>query len=347
MRDALRTPYLLFLGDARDPLDIKTARGVHHWRPDLCVGQLRLSADAESLGLPDLTPEEAAERGARTLVLGTVSPGGTLPDAWIDALCAAARAGLDVANGLHRRLTSIPELADAAREAGVRLVDLRDPGPPPPVGKGTRREGVRVLTVGTDCNLGKMYTALALTEGLRQRGVDARFRATGQTGILIAGDGAPVDAVVSDFISGTVEQLTPATAADVWQIVEGQGSLHHPAYAGVSLGLLHGAQPDYLVICHEPTRAHMRHAPGFPLPSLDETMVSNLSHARLTNPEVRCAGFSINTSKLDDQRAATLLEDTRAAFALPACDPVRFGISALVDKLLELHAERRMEPTAT
>jgi uncharacterized NAD-dependent epimerase/dehydratase family protein len=336
----LRAPYLLFLGDARDPLDVKTARGVHDWRPELCIGQIRLSQDAVSLGLPDLTPREAADQGAQTLVLGTVSPGGTLPDSWLDALCSAADAGLDIANGLHRRLTSIPQLVARAAAAGVALLDLRDPGPPPPVGTGKPRAGVRVLTVGSDCNLGKMYTALAITRALDARGVHAEFRATGQTGILIAGSGAPIDAVVSDFLSGTVERLTPATAPDTWQIIEGQGSLHHPAYAAVSLGLLHGAQPDYLVVCHEPTRAHMRHAPGFALPSLDETMVANLTHARLTNSRVRCAGFSINTSKLDEANAHALLQDTAAAFDLPACDPVRTGIEPLVDRLLELHSAR-------
>ncbi|HVS16848.1 MAG TPA: N-acetyltransferase DgcN [Thermoanaerobaculia bacterium] len=328
----IETPYLLFLGDSADPIDAKTARGIHLWRPEVCAGELALPG-GPSLGLPAMSPAEAVGAGARTLVLGTVNAGGFLPDAWIDVLVEGLEAGLDLAAGMHKRLSSIEALRRAAEAHGRRLIDVREPGRSFPVGTGVERAGKRVLTVGTDCSVGKMYTALALERDLRARGVNACFKATGQTGILIAGEGVPIDAVVSDFISGAVETLSPDAPGE-WHLIEGQGSLFHPAYAGVTLGLIHGAQPDWLVVCHDPSRPHMRHVPHLELPSLARTMAACLEAATLTNPAVRCLGFALNTSRMAETAARDLLASIEREHGLPATDPVRFGVATLGQRLL-------------
>jgi uncharacterized NAD-dependent epimerase/dehydratase family protein len=329
----IEKPYLLFLGDAPDPLAAKTADGVARWRPENCVGQLRLPGCQADLGLPDLSVAEAAGRGAKTLIIGVANRGGRLSEAWLPDLLAALHAGLDLANGLHQRLSALPELVQAAQALGRRLIDVRQPETEFEVGNGRKRPGRRLLTVGTDCSTGKMYTALALERDMRARGWDAEFRATGQTGILIAGGGVCIDAVVADFISGAVEALAPAHAPDHWDVIEGQGSLFHPSFAGVSLGLLHGAQPDILIMCHEPTRPHMRGVPGYALPSLEACIAANESAARLTNPAARCVGLSINTAQLPPDEAERLLAETQARLGLPCVDPLRTGVGALVDQL--------------
>ena len=327
-------PYLLFLGDASDALAVKTARGVGQWRHDWCLGQLRLPGCIIDLGLPDLTPEAAAAQGARTLVIGVANQGGYLPKKWIPILTAALEAGLDLANGLHDRLTSIPEIRDRAAQQGRKLHDLRIPPRDYPIGTGIKRPGKRVLAVGTDCSVGKMYAALAIEKALSARGVKADFRATGQTGILIAGDGVPLDAVIADFIAGAIETLTPANAPDHWDIVEGQGSLHHPSFAGVSTGLLHGAQPDALILCHEPTRTHMRGLPHMPIPSFAATMEANLRTARLVNPEVRFVGVCVNTIALDEATAHNCLKQIAEETDLPTTDPVRYGAEEIAQLLI-------------
>ena len=326
-------PYLLFLGDAPDALAAKTAAGIVDWRRDWCVGQIRLPGCKVDVGLPDLEVSEAVARGARTMVLGVVNAGGSLPDHWVDQIVAALQAGLDIASGLHVRLSDVPRIAQAAHAHGRRLHDVRHSNERFPTGKGSKRSGRRLLTVGTDCSVGKKYTALAVEAEMRGRGLDAEFRATGQTGVLIADRGVAIDAVVADFISGAAEWLTPAAPPDHWDIVEGQGSLFHPSFAGVTLGLLHGAQPDAFVVCHEPTRATMRNV-DFPLPSISDVIDETIAAGRLTNPEIRCVGIAINTSALPDGEARAMLDTTRAAHALPVCDPVRFGVGPIVDRLL-------------
>jgi uncharacterized NAD-dependent epimerase/dehydratase family protein len=171
---------------------------------------------------------------------------------------------------------------------------------------------------------------------MRARGLKADFRATGQTGIFIAGDGVSIDAVVSDFVSGAVEWITPANAPDHWDLVEGQGSLFHASYAGVTLGLIHGAQPDALVMCHEPTRPHMRGLPHYRLPDLQTCIDANLAAARLTNPNVRCVAVSLNTSALDAAAAERTLRDTERTYGLPAVDPLRTGVGKIVDQLASM-----------
>jgi uncharacterized NAD-dependent epimerase/dehydratase family protein len=179
-----------------------------------------------------------------------------------------------------------------------------------------------------------MYATIALTRGLRARGVAADFRATGQTGLLFAGEGIPVDAVVADFISGAIERLAPARYDEGWDVIEGQGSLFHPSFAGVSMGLLHGAQPEAIVLCHRPGRDHMRGLPGRALPELGECLDRNLEAARLTSPKVRAAGICLNTSGLDPVEARRLCDRTADALGLPCTDPVAFGVAPIIDELL-------------
>ena len=330
----LNPPYLMFLGDAPDQLAAKTAQGVVDWRPDICMAQLRLDGCNADLGLADMTLEAAAEKGAKTLILGVANRGGKISEEWITVLLHAINLGYDLASGLHNKLTDIPVIAEAAKKKGCQLFDVRHPTEEFAVANGKNRSGKRILPVGTDCSVGKMYTALALTKEMQARGMKADFRATGQTGIFIVGEGVSVDAVVADFISGATETLSPDNDDDHWDIVEGQGSLFHASYAGVTIGLIHGSQPDYIVICHEPTRSHMRGLPEFPLPSLAECMEANLNAARLTSPDVKCIGISINTKALTEAEAKAYLKKTEAEMGLPAVDPVRHGVARLVDALL-------------
>lgn len=326
-------PYLLFLGDVTEPGYAKTAFGLRDWAPERCAGQWRLPACAVSLGLPDLDPRQAHAAGARALLIGVANGGGVIPPAWVPALVEALEAGLDLVAGLHQRLDGIPALRDCATRCGRRLIDVRVPPSGLPVASGRRRSGRRLLTVGSDCALGKKYTALALVRGLQARGLAADFRATGQTGILIAGAGIPMDAVVADFAAGAAEALSPDAGPAHWDVIEGQGSLLHPAYAGVSLALLHGSQPDAFVVCHDPGRVHMLGYPDYPVPAIEEVIELTLRLGRRTNPDIRCLGVSLNTSRLDAEAALGECARVRDRLGLPAGDPMRpgSGFEALVE----------------
>ena len=330
----IQHPYLLFLGDAPDQLAAKTANGVAMWRREWCVGQLRYPDCKADLGLPDMSLEEAAEVGVKTLVIGVANRGGKIVPAWQESMVRALELGMDIASGLHKKVADLPAVAEVAKLEGRQLFDVRHPSDDLEVGSGERRPGKRLLTVGTDCSVGKMFTSLALEKEMRARGLDADFRATGQTGILIAGDGISVDAVVADFISGATESLAPANDPEHWDLVEGQGSLFHASFAGVSMGLLHGSQADALVLCHEPGRPHMRGLPGYPLPDIAECMALNERCARLTNPDARFVGIACNTSTMDEAEAHRVLADLEEAHGLPAVDPVRTGVGPIVDRLL-------------
>lgn len=325
-------PYLMFLGDVPDALAAKTAQGIADWRPEWCLGQLRLPGCGADLGLPEMSIAEAVTRGARTMVIGVVNAGGILPDHWVVRIVEAIEAGLDVASGLHVRLGSKPEIREAAKRGGRNLFDVRHSDQRFETGKGTKRPGKRLLTVGTDCSVGKKYTALVLERAMRARGFDADFRATGQTGVFISGRGVAIDAVVADFISGAVEWIAPSADDDHWDLVEGQGSLFHPSFAGVSLGLLHGAQPDAFVVCHEPTRTRMRGV-QHPLPSIEDVIELTIRCGRLTNPAIRAVGISVNTEALGETEARDTLADLARRHALPATDPMRFGTEEIVGRI--------------
>jgi uncharacterized NAD-dependent epimerase/dehydratase family protein len=329
----IEPPYLLFLGDAPDALAAKVAQGIRDWRPELAIGQFRLEGCEADLGLPDMTPAQAVAAGAKTLVIGVANRGGVISPAWVSVLTEALTAGLDLASGLHNLLRDEPELVAAAMAHGRKLYDVRVPPRRYPIATGAPRTGRRCLAVGTDCSIGKMYTALAMEREMRARGRRATFRATGQTGILITGDGVPLDAVVADFMAGSIEWLTPDNDADHWDLIEGQGSLFHPSYSGVTLALIHGGRPDALVLCHEPTRKHMRGLPHYPMPSLEALRELALTLARIVNPEVKVTGIAVNTAALSEDEAVAYMAEVEERMGLPTVDPFRQGAGRLVDAL--------------
>ena len=332
----LTAPYLIFLGDVGDDGHAKTGFGIVHWRGERCAGQMRLPGCNVDLGLPEMSAADAVAAGIRTAIIGVAPTGGQIVDAWVSPLIELARAGIDIASGMHSKLGDIPEIAAAASESGARLIDVRVPPDGLPVGRGRRRSGKRVLTVGTDCAVGKKYTALALHRELESRGIPATFRATGQTGIMIAGNGIPIDATVADFISGAAEALSPDNAAEHWDVIEGQGSLLHPSYAGVTLGLIHGSQPDAVVLCHDAGRDEILGLEGsFPVPPIEKVIGMVLLAARTTNPDCVCAGISVNTSALSEDERAAFLADLEMRYTLPCVDPIATGMGRIADRLLE------------
>lgn len=323
--DVLPQPYLLFLGDIVEPAYAKTAFGLRDWARERCIGEFACGGGTVSVGLESMTPAQARAAGAKSLVIGVANPGGLIPDSWLPSLLQALEAGLDLVGGMHARLGGIVVLREAAARLGRRLIDLREPPRDIPVASGRRRSGKRLLTVGTDCALGKKYTALALARAFAARGLDADFRASGQTGILIAGSGIPLDAVICDFAAGAAELLSPDADPRHWDVIEGQGSLFHPAYAGVSLALLHGSQPDVVVVCHEHGREHVLGHPGHRLPRVEAIIDLTLRLGRCTNPSIRCAGVSLNTAALAPAQAARVLAAESERLGCVVADPMRGG----------------------
>ena len=329
----IQTPYLLFLGDAPDPLAAKVAQGIKDWRPDFAVGQYRMEGCKADMGLPDLTLADAKAKGVKTLVIGVANRGGVISQAWKKVLVAALEEGFDLASGLHNLLRDEPDLKAVAEACGRSLHDVRIPSVKYPIANGEKRSGKRCLAVGTDCSVGKMYTALCMEREMVARGLKASFRATGQTGILITGDGVPLDAVIADFMAGSIEWLTPDNDPDHWDLIEGQGSLFHVSYSGVTLALIHGGQPDALILSHEPTRTHMRGLPGYGLPSLEALRDTALSLAQVANPACAVVGVSVNTAALSDAEALECCAEIEARMGLPTVDPFRHGAGRLVDAL--------------
>lgn len=329
----IETPYLLFLGDAPDQLAAKVAQGIKDWRPENAVGQYRMPGCAADVGLTDMTLEEAKAAGAKTLVIGVANRGGVISQAWKDVLTQALIEGFDLASGLHNLLRDEADLVAVAESHGRALHDVRVPEVDYPIANGKTRSGKRVLAVGTDCSVGKMYTALALDEAMKRRGMTSTFRATGQTGILITGDGVPLDAVIADFMAGAVEWLTPDNDPDHWDIIEGQGSLYHVSYSGVTMALIHGGQPDALILCHEPTRKTMRGLPDYTLPSLQQVWDTALPLARVANPACEVVGVSVNTQHMGEDEAKAYLAQVEAELGIPAVDPFRHGADRLAEAL--------------
>jgi len=332
----LPQPYLLFLGDTTEPGYAKTAFGLRDWATEKCVGEFALPEATVTTGLLRLSPAEAVARGAQSLVIGVANSGGFIADSWVPALVEALEAGLHIVSGMHARLADVVEVREAAARQGRRLIDVRRPPSGIPIATGLKRSGKRLLTVGTDCALGKKYTALAIARAFRQRGIDADFKATGQTGIMIAGSGIPMDSVIADFAAGAAEILSPAAADSHWDVIEGQGSLLHPAYAGVSLALLHGSQPDMFVVCHDPTRERMLGDEEFAVPPVEEIIGLTRHLGSRTNPAIRVAGISLNTGALRDDEAAELIAQESARLGIAVADPMRGGqaFERLVDSCL-------------
>ena len=286
------------------------------------------------LGLPSLTIDEAVDAGIKSLLIGTAAVGGGIPEDWLAMLEQAAAAGLDIVAGVHTRLNDIDRLKEAAASSGARLVDVRVPPQGLPVGTGKKRSGKRVLTVGTDCAVGKKYTALAIERDMKAAGLKATFRASGQTGIMIAGSGIPIDAVVADFLSGAAEQLSPDNESDHWDVIEGQGGIFHPGYASVTMGLLIGSQPDAFVVCTEAGRTHIEGWQDFELPSI-EAVISRVSGiGKQVNPAIRCAGISVNTSKLPIDEREDYLSALSQETGLPCIDPIAGDTKPIIEQLI-------------
>jgi len=335
-RVQLKAPYLILIGEEDDATYAKTGLGIVQWRPELVAGQFRFPGCSVDLGVPDMTIEEAIDAGVKSLVIGVAPVGGTVPVKWWKIMERAARLGLDIVCGLHLKLTDNPAVVAAAAESGARLIDVRVPPKNLPVGTGLKRSGKRVLMVGSDCAIGKKYTALALDQAMREAGMNSNFRASGQTGIMIAGEGIPIDTVVADFISGAAELLSPASDENHWDVIEGQGSLFHPGYSGVSLGLLHGSQPDAIVVCHDATRTHVSGWEHYPLPSVRECIDLHLRMGQRTNADIQCVGISVNTSALPLHERTTWLDNLSAETGLPCVDPIVDGCGAIVRQINSL-----------
>ncbi|MDA0900877.1 MAG: DUF1611 domain-containing protein [Proteobacteria bacterium] len=329
----IKTPYLLFLGDAPDPLAAKVAQGIRDWRPENAIGQFRMEGCQADMRLPNMTLAAARAAGAETLVIGVANRGGVISPAWKKVLIAALEEGFDLASGLHNLLRNEPDLVAVAKATGRSLNDVRVPNVQYPIANGVKRSGKRCLAVGTDCSVGKMYTALAMDAEMKVRGLKSSFRATGQTGILIIGEGVPLDAVIADFMAGAVEWLTPDNDPDHWDMIEGQGSLFHISYSGVTMALVHGGQPDALILCHEPTRPHMRGLPDYEMPSLEALRDLALTLARQSNAEAQVVGISINTAAFGEDEALAYLAEVEKRMGLPAVDPFRQGAARLCDAL--------------
>ena len=332
----IKTPYLLFLGDAPDQLGAKVAIGIKDWRPENAVAQLRMEGCQANLGIQDMTLAEAKAAGAKTLVIGVANRGGIISNAWKVVLKDALAMGYDLASGLHNLLCDEADLVEVATANGCVLHDVRVPSVQYPIANGKKRSGKRCLTVGTDCSVGKMYTAMAMDAEMRKRGLKSAFRATGQTGILITGGGVPLDAVIADFMAGSVEYLTPDNDSDHWDHIEGQGSLFHVSYSGVTMALVHGGQPDALILGHEPTRLHMRGLPEYQQPSLENLRDVALTLARVGNSDCQVVGISVNTQHMSDAEAMSYLAEVEARMGLPTVDPIRIGAGRLVDALASI-----------
>jgi uncharacterized NAD-dependent epimerase/dehydratase family protein len=330
---------ILAEGKSADPHYGKTMRGVVAYSPHPTVAILDSERAGETYNeIPIVaTVEEALAYGPDTALVGVATQGGRFPPAWRELLKEAIRAGLHIENGLHEFLSDDDEMAALAREHGVELRDLRKPPPGlnVPTGENLRVPAKIVLTVGSDCAIGKKTVAVELDRTARARGLASVFVPTGQTGIAIAGWGIAVDAVVSDFLAGAAEWLVVEGARRGGELlfVEGQGSLVHPAYSGVTMGLLHGSAPHALVLCHKAGAEAVEGYPEHPLPSLGE-LVELHERASLPLRPTRVAAIALNTYGLDDSAARSAVESATAETGLPADDPVRFGGDALLDSVL-------------
>ena len=330
---------ILAEGKSGDPHYGKTMRGVVDYGLDPVVAIVDSERPGqEHKGIPVVgTVAEGLAFEPTTALVGVATQGGRFPPAWRALLSEAIRAGLDVENGLHEFIADDPELSALAREHAVELRDLRRPpaGLNVPTGANLEVDAQIVLTVGSDCAIGKMTVSLELDRAARERGIASVFVPTGQTGIAIAGWGIAVDAVVSDFLAGAAEQLVVEGAERGGRLlwVEGQGSIIHPMYSGVTLGLIHGSAPHVYVLCHRAGSTEIEGAPGHPIPPLDELVRLHEAISLPARP-ARVAAVAVNTRGLDEVAAAAAVDDAAAVTGLPADDPVRFGAERLLDAVL-------------
>ena len=294
------------------------------------------------------TVADGVARGADALLVGIAPPGGNIPPDLRSVIQQCIARGMEIWSGLHAFIGDDPEFAAMARQRGVKIYDVRRPPSGVPVGSGRVREldATVALAVGTDANIGKMTVMLQLRTALRARGVRAAFAPTGQTGIFIEGWGLCVDAVIADFIAGAAEQVTMQAAKDAdIVLVEGQGSILHPGYSGVSLGLLHGSMPHALIACHQPSRDTFRHNPWLRIPPLRDVIELHEAMAAPLRP-ARTIGVSLNTVELSDRDARAVIARVAAETNLPTTDPVRYDIGPLAEAIMTFDRERRLaQPT--
>ena len=351
---ALSRRFLILAEGSFGPLSSKTANACIRYVPDEVAAVLDSGTAGrtaqEVLGFGGTIPVVADFASGMTyrpnaLLIGIAPAGGQFPDAWRSIVCEALRAGLDVWSGLHTMLGDDPEFAALAAAAGATILDLRRAPAGLEVAAGRIRDidATIVLTVGTDCNIGKMTAQLQVQSSVRQLGHRVNFAATGQTGILVEGRGIAVDAVIADFIAGAAESLTieAAEGADI-VLVEGQGSLIHPAYSGVTLGLMHGALPHAMVLCAQPSRATIHRNPWVPIPSLSE-MIRLYEAAMEPLRSSPVIAIALNTFDLDDREARKAIERVRAETGLPATDPVRYEPLVLAEAIAAFHVDRLAE----
>ncbi len=329
-----------------DPLVAKTAVCVIRYRPQDVVAVLDRSSAGQTtgalLGVGGQTPvigDLAAAEGANTLMIGIAPPGGKVPVVWRPILLEALSRGMNVVSGLHQFLSDDPELSAAAREHGATITDVRkNTEREVASGQGFRDDAFRVLTIGQDCSIGKMVAAVEMTRELKRRDIDAKFVATGQTGIMIEGDGCPIDCVVSDFVNGAVEKLVLERQQHEVLIIEGQATIAHPRYSCVSAGLLHGSRPHAMVMVYEPGRTHVHGMPHVPLASVARTIEAYENLAALMQP-AKVVALAMNSRKLSPDQAAQERERMRGELGLPVADPIRDGAGELIDAVLA-HRDR-------
>lgn len=329
-----------------DPHTAKTAVNLLRYKPEEVVAVLDREAAGQACqavfgvgGRIPIVGSLAEAPGANTLLLGIAPPGGKIPPPWRAIVLEAIRRKLTVVSGLHDFLNDDPEFVQAARRHGARLFDVRQNDEHDVSHrKGIRESCLRIHTVGNECSVGKMLAAVEVVAGLKRRGVDAKFVATGQTGILIEGDGCPVDRVISDFVAGAAEKLVLANQHHDMVVIEGQGSLFHPRYSGVTLSLLHGTIPHGLILCYEMGRTVISGMEQFALPPLEKVRDFYEAAANIMHP-CRVIGIAVNGYYYSDAEVAAECREVGQRLGLPACDVVRHGPDALVEAVLALHRE--------
>ena len=343
-RAAVQSRRLLILTEGHtEPLVGKTAATVVRYRPKDVVALLDSTqagnTSGQLLGVGGSIPVVAAVEDAPqadALMIGIAPPGGRIPRPWRPIILAALVRGMDVISGMHEFLADDEEFSSAARASGATLVDVRRNNERSvATGEGINEECIRLHTVGQDRSLGKMLVAVELTRALQRAGRSAKFVATGQTGIMIEGDGVPIDCVVADFLSGAIETQILAHQHHEFLVFEGQGSIAHPRYSGVTLGLLHGCLPHGMVLCYEAGRKHVHGMPGYPLQPLDKVCRVYETLANLMSPS-RVIGVAMNGRRLNDEQAAAERQRVRAELGLPVCDVIRDGPDELLQAALEL-----------
>jgi uncharacterized NAD-dependent epimerase/dehydratase family protein len=338
---------IIILTDGRtNPVSAKTASCVIRYKPEEVVALLDTTQPGktaqELLGVGGAIPivaNLADAAMANTLLIGIAPSGGKLPPAWRKILLEAIDRGMNLVSGLHDFLSNDPEISAAAARKGVQIHDVRKNNERDVANRLNLREDcLRIHTVGQDCSVGKMLASVEIAIGLKKRGYDAKFVATGQTGIMIEGDGCPVDCVVSDFVNGAVEKLVLANQHHDILLIEGQGSLSHPRYSAVTLGLLHGCVPQGLILVYEAGRKTVLGMDYMPLPPLKKIVEVNEMMASLAMPS-RVIGVAMNSRLLGPDEAEAERERVRRELGVPVCDVIRHGPGDLVDAVLALRRE--------